>query len=220
MSDEPPTKPAALGRWEPPPGSVTWDSGWSVDPRRAAGGYALALVVVGAVSAGLTALVVDHASPPISASLADFARAQRHAASAWWTVSTALAGLMTLGTTKRCFAFGRGTWVGAPLGVALSVGAAFVPLDTRGWLPTVLVGLVTSTLGRAFAVDERRRYVAAFAWATTAFFLLDVVRERFGVDGLDTSASIRLVARGGLAVGAAWAGALALAGTRRSGPPT
>lgn len=205
-------KPAALGRWTPPEGSVTWGSGWSVDPARAARGYAVASTLLGASAAVLTAVVLSRHGLWVPSGLEDAARAQRHAASAPATVGVALLVLMTLGATRRCFGFGPGTFIGAALGAGMTVAVAYVGDTASGaaWFEPGLGGFVSAVLGGVVARHEGRRYLSAFAWASLALFALDVVRERFGADGLDTETFARLIARGGLSAGAAFGTALGL----------
>jgi hypothetical protein len=212
-------RPAALGRWVPPEDSVTWTSGWSVDPRRAARGYALALVVLAGLAGGATALVLARTPRTIASAIADTARVYRHFESLGATLGAAFVALMTLGTTKRCFGFGMGTAIGATCGVALSFGATFVGEARTAWLPSFVVAFVAPwSVGLAswITIDERRRLVAAFAWSTLALFAVDVAREGWGASPLDVETLHRLVARGGLATGAALGVAGALLASRRA----
>lgn len=219
MTDD--EKPAALGRWTPPPESVTWRSGWSVDPERAARGYAIALVLLAAGVAALTAWLVAQQTMLLPPTVADAARVQRHAASVLSTIGAAFVALMTLGTTKRCFGFGPGTWVGLGLAAVLAVGVTTFGEPTRVWLPALAIGLGVGLAGSWLAgswagVEERRRFAAAFAWLALVLFVVDDVREELGRVRLDADTLHRLVAHGGLAVGAALGGALGLAASRRS----
>jgi len=216
---EPRVRPAALGRWVPPEDSVTWTSGWSVDPRRAARGYAFALVMLAGLAGGATALVLARTPRTIASAMADSARVYRHFESLGATLGAALVALMTLGTTKRCFGFGMGTAIGAAVGVALSFGAPFVGETRTAWLPAFAVAFVAPwSVGFAsrITIHERRRVVAAFAWSTLSLFAVDVLREGLGASPLDVQTLHRLVARGGLATGAALGVSGALFASRRA----
>ncbi len=213
-------KPAGLGRWTPPEGSVTWGSGWLVDPARAARGYAVASTMLGGFAAVLTAVVLSRHGLRIPIGLEDAARAQRHAASAPATVGVTLLVLMTLGATRRCFGFGPGTFVGAALGAGMAVAAAFVGATGLGasWFEPGLGGFVSAIVGGVVARPEGRRFLSAFAWASLSLFAIDLVRERFGADGLDPETFARLIARGGLSAGAAFGTAVGLS-ARMGRPP-
>lgn len=212
-------RPAALGRWVPPEDSVTWTSGWSIDPRRAARSYAVALVLLAGLAGGATALVLARTPRTLANAMADTARVYRHFESLGATLGAAFVALMTLGTTKRCFGFGMGTAIGAACGVALSFGAHFVGEARTAWLPSFIVALVAPWsvgLASRVAIDERRRLVAAFAWSTLSLFTVDVAREGLGASPLDLETLHRLIARGGLATGAALGVAGALFASRRA----
>jgi hypothetical protein len=210
-------RPAALGRWVPPENSVTWTSGWSVDPRRAARGYAIALVLLAGLAGGATSLVLARTPRTLASTMADTARVYRHFESLGATLGAALVALMTLGTTKRCFGFGMGTAIGATCGVAFSFGVTFVGEARTAWLPAFALALVAPWLTSWVAIDERRRVLAAFAWSTLSLFVVDVAREGWGASPLDAQTLHRLVARGGLATGAALGVAGALFASRRTG---
>ncbi|MBX3250987.1 MAG: hypothetical protein KF901_27670, partial [Myxococcales bacterium] len=102
-------KPAALGRWTPPEDSVTWRSAWSVDPAHASVGYARALFGLALLAAALLLWILARQGEALALpeALRGSAQVMRRARSAPWTVGAALLALMTLGTTKRCFDFGR-----------------------------------------------------------------------------------------------------------------
>lgn len=153
-------KPGGLGAYEPEPGSVTWRSHWRVDPRRAARWYGLALVLGAALAGWLTTWVasVDEAPDRVAYLL----RAKQGIVP---TVATVFGVVLLLGTTKRCFGFGRASVAAAAL--TASALALFAHVATPTWAPAT-AGAVLALVFVVMRAERRRRGAAMVGFLALA----------------------------------------------------
>ncbi|HJK89309.1 MAG TPA: hypothetical protein RMH85_18295 [Polyangiaceae bacterium LLY-WYZ-15_(1-7)] len=209
---------------------MTWRSGWSVDPERAARGYAVALGVCVVALGALLPLLLESGreAQPVRASLVALGQADRGARAVPWVLGTTLLAVMALGATKRCFGFGRGTLRGLGA-LALALG---LRLLLPRWVSVAPSDLHTALVagagpGLCFAaglallvpdVGARRRGLAAFAWGALSAFAWTAAHLRFRLQPwLGDDEVFAVVFWAGLASGAVPIAALALWRSARGG---
>ncbi len=185
--DGAPKPPEALGRWEPPPGSVVLRSAWRVDPDQAARGYAfalvLAVVVVGAWVLWRAPGVVTLPTP--DPELAPLLRARQAYEAAPCVVLTVTFGLMGLGATKRCFGFDHGTLVGGLVVGAMQLAAWALPWGASRFSVQLGGSAAVGALAAAAVVSwpwglpTRRRAVAATAYGHLWAFAWQAARADY-----------------------------------------
>ncbi len=210
------TRPAALGRWEPPPESIVRRSGWRVDADAVSRAYAAALTL-GATTVvawvawtlwrapGLHALREQEADSAWAA----LRRAAEAYAAAPYVVLTVLFGFMGLGATKRCFGFDRGTSFGLLVAVLLQLGAWALSPGRERFLSLFAAGAGAGLAAAAGAAwwrwgrDTRRRALAATAYFQLWAFAWQAARARYLLRWWpDPPLSAQMAVAAGAAVGA------------------